>query len=166
MRQRKPLSGIRRKLTALAVVGVVALLALIGIGAAMVQAAPSGLVARYTFDNSDASDSSGNGNNGTLAGSPTFAPGPSGFGNALVVDLGKYVVLPSTNTLSLYDHDFTVTAWVTASAFSGLGGYGGDWSLLGNQGFTGAAEVSTWCCEVVSYTWASSGMTWAARVYP
>ena len=99
-------------------------------------ASPSGLVARYTFDNNDAADSSDNGNSGALVGSPTFAPGPAGFGNALVVDLDRHVVLPNTNTLSLYDHDFTVTSWVNATAFFGLGsysGYGGDWSVLGNQ---------------------------------
>jgi len=140
MRVSASISKLRTKVAAMAVVGIVALAAMIGVGAALVQAAPpAGLVARYSFDNNDAADSSGNGNNGTLAGSPTFAPGPSGFGNALVVDLGKYVILPSTNTLSLYNHDFTVTAWVNASAFSGLGGYGGDWSLLGNQGFTGGS---------------------------
>lgn len=66
-------------------------------------------------------------------GSPTFAAGPSGFGNALVADLGKYVTLPSPAALSLNSHDLTVTAWVNATAFSGPGGYGGDWAVLGNQ---------------------------------
>lgn len=92
-----------------------------------------GLVARYSFDASDAADSSGNGHHGTVFGGATFGSGPNGFGNALNVDLGKYVALPSTAALNLYDHDFTVAAWVNASAFGGLGGYGGDWAVLGNQ---------------------------------
>ncbi len=87
-----------------------------------------GLVAHYTFDQNDGTDSSGNGNNGVLMGGPTFAPGPAGFGNAFQADLGKYVVLPSTSALSLYNHDFTVSAWVNGTTFSGLGGYGGDFS--------------------------------------
>lgn len=102
---------------------------------------PAGLVAHYTFDGQDGTDSSGNGNHGTLAGSPTFAAGPSGFGDAMVADLGKYVVLPDTTALSLRDHDFTVTAWVNASAFSGLGGYGGDWAVLGNRGPGGGGST-------------------------
>ncbi|MBM3933357.1 MAG: hypothetical protein FJ319_03495 [SAR202 cluster bacterium] len=96
-------------------------------------AADPSLMAHYTFDGSNANDSSGNNRHGTLVGSPTFASGPSGFGNAISLDLGKYVVLPGVNTLDLNNHDFTVTAWVNATAFSGLGGYGGDWAVLGNQ---------------------------------
>lgn len=112
-----------------------------GLGSAeLYQPAPGGggggipgLVAHYTFDNNDAADSSGNGHNGVLQGGVGFSAGPAGFGNALELNLGKYVTLPSTNTLKLYDHDFTVSAWVNATAFSGLGGYGGDWAVLGNQ---------------------------------
>ena len=100
---------------------------------ALAAATPPGLVAHYTFDASNGADTSGNANNGTLVGGPTFGPGPSGFGNALQVDLGKYVSLPSPSALSLNSHDFTVVAWVNATAFSGLGGYGSDWALLGNQ---------------------------------
>lgn len=95
---------------------------------------PSGLVAHYSFNANDASDSSGNGNSGTLVGSPSFVAGPSGWGNALALNgSGQYVSLPSPSTLSLVNHDFTVVAWVNAAAFSGLGGYGGDWPLLGNN---------------------------------
>lgn len=95
-----------------------------------------GLVAHYSFDQNDAADSSGNNHHGTVQGGATFAAGPAGFGNALVVDLGRYVSLPSPATLSLSNHDFTVTAWVNSTAFSGLGGYGGDWAVLGGAGAT------------------------------
>ena len=90
-----------------------------------------GLVAYYAGEG-NADDSSGNGHHGTAQGDLSFAAGQ--VGQAFTLDgVGDYIVLPDTSTLSLYNHDFTVTAWVNAAAFSGLGGYGGDWALLGNQ---------------------------------
>jgi len=49
-----------------------------------------GLVAYYAFEN-DANDSSGNGNDGTIVGAPTFVDGPAGYGMAMEFDGESYV---------------------------------------------------------------------------
>lgn len=54
------------------------------------------LVAYYSFDASNATDDSSNGNNGTLVNSPTFIPGK--VGNAINFDgTAKRVTITNTN---------------------------------------------------------------------
>lgn len=66
-----------------------------------------GLVAKYTFDNATGNDSSGNGYNGTLNGSPVFTTGVAGP-QALILDgVNDYVLTTFTATLT----DFTVCVW-------------------------------------------------------
>jgi hypothetical protein len=59
---------------------------------------PVGLVAQYALEN-NADDSSGNGHNGTIVGTPTFVNGPAGKGEAVQFNgtVGQYVDLGTFN---------------------------------------------------------------------
>ena len=71
----------------------------------------SGLVAHYTFDAGNANDSSGNGNNGSLVGGATFAPGQGG-GQALSLNgTSAYVSIPDASSISLTG-DISFALWV------------------------------------------------------
>ena len=66
-----------------------------------------GLIAYYSFDNSDAADDSGNGHNGTLNGSPDFITGVRG--NAIELDgIDDYVDLTDFDV----PDSFAVSFWV------------------------------------------------------
>jgi glucose/arabinose dehydrogenase len=68
------------------------------------------LVARYAFDG-DASDSSGNGNNGTLTGNPPFVAGRIGTQAISFNGVNQYATVPiSVRT------NFTVAFWVNTTA--------------------------------------------------
>jgi hypothetical protein len=74
-----------------------------------------GLVAYWAF-NGDATDGSGNGNDGTLVGDPVWAEGPSGFGQALSFDgVDDHVTLGTGASLS-GPTDSTVALWVKTSS--------------------------------------------------
>ena len=75
-------------------------------------ATPSGapaLLAYYDFD-SDASDASGNANDGTLYGSPSFGTGKYGFGSLSLSGSGQYAMLPAELMVGVTN--FTIAAWV------------------------------------------------------
>src|SRR3990167_8862308 len=80
-----------------------------------IAAAPtSGLVGYWNFDEGSGAtvaDSSGNGNNGTLSGGPTWVTGKVGSGALSFDGTNDYINIPSS---ALYDFagDFTVSAWV------------------------------------------------------
>ena len=85
------------------------------------------LVAAYDFEG-NAIDISGNGNNGTLVGSPTF---PSGKNN-LAVNFGndstdRYVNIADSDSLSFTngtnDLAFSISLWVNFSSFSSIGNW-------------------------------------------
>jgi hypothetical protein len=69
---------------------------------------PVGLVASYSFEN-NVDDSSGNGHNGTILGTPTYVDGPAGQGQAMLfpgtagsaVDLGTFNPSEKTGMLSV-----------------------------------------------------------------
>jgi RHS repeat-associated protein len=66
-----------------------------------------GLIAYYSFNNSDATDDSGNGNDGTIVGAPEFIPGQRG--NAVKLDgIDDYIVLTD---FDLPD-SFAISMWV------------------------------------------------------
>ncbi|MEM6929076.1 MAG: LamG-like jellyroll fold domain-containing protein, partial [Myxococcota bacterium] len=74
--------------------------------------AHAGKLVEFTFDG-DATDSSGNGHDGTLVGDPTFAA--SDFGEALVLDGDDNVTVPIAN----YDIvEFTVEAWINVPNYA------------------------------------------------
>jgi hypothetical protein len=85
-----------------------------------------GLEARYTFENDDATDSSGNNYDATLFGNPTFVTGYDG-GRALSLDGNNdYLEIPSgTGGLSLDStQGLTAGVWVkAASEYSDSGDY-------------------------------------------
>jgi glucose/arabinose dehydrogenase len=70
------------------------------------------LIARYAFEG-DATDSSGNGNNGTLAGNPTFVTGRIGNQAISFNGLNQYVTIPIPVRTNL-----TIAFWVNTTATS------------------------------------------------
>jgi len=90
----------------------------------------NGLVGSWTFDEGSgttAADSSGNGNNGILIGSPTWTTGKYGY--ALTFDGANYV--DCGNAASLHVQSYTLSAWIKPSALNDSehriisnGGYG------------------------------------------
>lgn len=92
-------------------------------------------VVRLKFDEesgTSASDSSGNGNTGTLVNGPTWTTGM--FGNALNLDgdSNDYVVIQNSPSLNFETGDFAVSMWLKYPSQAGVN-Y--DYSIiLGNQG--------------------------------
>ncbi len=87
----------------------------------------TGLLAYYNFENS-VQDASGNGNDGTLVGAPTYAAGKFGSamsfaGTADAVDLGNKAVWNPAGS-------FSVSLWAYARAWSTSWGY----TMVGNRG--------------------------------
>ena len=110
---------------------------------------PSGLVAYWKFDEGSGttvSDSSGNGNTGTLVNGPLWTAGR--VGNALFFDgIDDNVTVPDSNSLDL-SSSFTLSAWVNPAStftdfrsilaknykyylYASVAGYCGDGSPLG-----------------------------------
>jgi len=95
---------------------------------------PAGAVLAYTFaDGATATDSSGNGNNGTLINSPTFVQGPGGPSSWAVSLDGSSQSISAPYSSSLSNHNaWTASAWVNltsvASKENGMIGtrFGGD----------------------------------------
>ncbi len=83
-------------------------------GPVPVEPGADGLVASYALD-TDASDSSGNGFNGTLFGDPEFVEGPPGYGMAMFFDGDDYV--DTGNALNLAN--WTISTWVKSPAAPG-----------------------------------------------
>jgi hypothetical protein len=89
---------------------------------------PAGLVALWSGEG-NANDSVG-GNNGTLMGSTTFAPGKIGQGFEFDGNNGSGVLLGNPAGLQL--QDFTIEAWIKRSSASVVShGSGGNGNLLG-----------------------------------
>ena len=89
----------------------------------------SSLVARYTFANNNANDVTGNGNNGTLVGNPTFVAGVGGQ-KAIQLNGSQYVSVPYASNLAL--SSFSVSLWVDSTSSSNFTvlktfGSGSDW---------------------------------------
>ena len=84
------------------------------------------LVGWWKFDEasgSTAADSSGNGNDGTLNGSATFAPAEGQLGGALSMDgsAGGYVLIPQSDSLRLINQgDYTITMWFRQDVVTGM----------------------------------------------
>ncbi|MCP4607343.1 MAG: LamG domain-containing protein, partial [Planctomycetes bacterium] len=110
-----------------------------------------GLVAYYAFEN-DVSDSSGNGNNGTIVGDPVFVEGPAGFGTAMEFNGDDYVDCGNDPSLEIRDA-ITISYWFSVVAFENTweamlskgdsayrvsrGGGNGDATHFGISGTTG-----------------------------
>ncbi|MDO9390832.1 MAG: LamG domain-containing protein [bacterium] len=88
----------------------------------------SGLVASYPFTG-NANDASGNGHNGVVVGATLTS---DRFGNTnsayLFNGTSNIITLCPANQLSLYDQDFTVSAWFNGSSFVNR-----DATILGND---------------------------------
>ena len=100
-------------------------------------------VLEVNFDDKTADDSSGNGNNGTVAGSPEFVKGIRGRALRLVnsadtagaaVPAQQYVEFGKADSLRLGTEDFSVLFW-----YKGTAEQGGDYSIFSNKDWdTGA----------------------------
>src|SRR4051794_22652674 len=108
-------ASVLRLLVTLPVAALLALAA--GIGTPAIHAAPSSLVAAYSFDETSGTtvtDSSGNGNTGTIAGATRSTSGK--FGGALSFNgSSARVNVPNSASLQL-SAGMTLEAWVNASA--------------------------------------------------
>lgn len=98
----------------------------------------NGLVGWWKFDG-DATDSSGNGNNGTLVGSPSYVSGRIGSaislnGSSQYIDLGVYTLSPQLSGSSA----ITQSAWIK---YNSLTGNNQDilFVSIGSTNFTGAS---------------------------
>jgi hypothetical protein len=100
---------------------------------------PSGSLADWQFNN-NANDSSGNGNNGTLVGSPSFTTGQNSAANGAVSLNGssQYVNFGSVGNFT--SGSFTISTWVNAASLSGDGPV-----ILGN----GVYHVSGYYLQVL-----------------
>jgi RHS repeat-associated protein len=79
----------------------------------------AGLVGRWTFD-SNANDSSGNANNGTLLGAASVgAGGKTGNGLVLNGSANSFMQVPSSTSINGPTTALTITAWVKPSGTSG-----------------------------------------------
>jgi len=76
------------------------LLYLAGKRATPIDPSTEGLVAYYPLEN-DVLDGSGNGNDGTIVGNPTFVEGPAGYGMALDFDGESYVDCGNDTSLDI-----------------------------------------------------------------
>ena len=145
--------------------------------AASPAVAASGLVAHWKFDEGSGttvSDSSGNGNTGTLVNGPLWTAGR--VGNALFFDgIDDNVTVPDSNSLDL-SSSFTLSAWVNPAStftdfrsilvknykyylYASVAGYCGDGSPLG--GFSEGTDqtvcqpsplpINTWTHLAVTY---------------
>lgn len=88
---------------------------------AIVRSASAAVVAHYSFDEASGTsvaDNSGNGNNGVLdVNGGSGALGAAGqFGNAVSLAGGSWVEATNTTFSSIEMSDWTVAAWVTATA--------------------------------------------------
>jgi len=88
-----------------------------------------GLIASYSMEN-NVNDGSGNGLNGTIAGTPVYVQGPAGYGKALQfngttdwVDLGNKAAFNPAGS-------FSVSLWANISAWSTNWGH----VMIGNRG--------------------------------
>ena len=81
---------------------------------------PVGLVAQYSMEN-NADDSSGNGHNGTIVGSPTFVNGPAGKGKAIQFSgaAGQYIDLGTFNPSAMTGR-LSVALWAQWKGPTGL----------------------------------------------
>ncbi len=135
-------------------------------------AARATLVGYWNFD-SNVSDQSGNGNNGTLNGNVTYAAGK--FGNAISMTGGSTgannVSVPDSSSLTPLAGGFEVSVWVnTASTYTilmkgidtpsyvGYGAYSGNSWYVGSggsswvSGSTAGSSNSAWDNVVMEYT--------------
>ena len=92
-----------------------------GWGTAVLAAIPEpvdpgtdGLAAFYALDN-DVLDSSGNGNDGTVVGNPTFVDGPAGYGMALEFDGESYVDCGNDPSLDI-PGPISIALWIKPGA--------------------------------------------------
>jgi len=104
----------KRKITA--IILMVALVLALALPMAAVGASPGpGIVGLWHFDG-DATDSSGNGNDGTLMGGATYGTGM--FGQAVSLDgSDDYVSVPDSTSLDITS-DITVEGWIKLASFS------------------------------------------------
>jgi hypothetical protein len=77
----------------------------------------------YAFEN-NTQDTSGRGNNATIAGNPTFVPSATGYGTAIALDgEGDFITLPIGQLISTLS-ECTIATWVNWS------GTGGSWQRI------------------------------------
>ena len=105
--------------------------------------ANNALVAYYPFEG-NANDSSGNGNNGTIHGSPTVVTGVVGkafqFGG---IDNPSHIVVPNSPTLAFTD-SFSISFWFNILSYKCMDNYGG----VSYDGFNGAQWLFGKSCDV------------------
>lgn len=68
------------------------------------------LILHYSFDNNNANDESGNGNNGILMNNPSFVSGKKNIALQIDGTLGQHVVLPNLEFNLL--KEFTIALWI------------------------------------------------------
>ncbi len=111
----------------------------------------NGLVAYYAFEN-DVNDSSGNENNGTVFGDPTYVEGPVGYGMAMEFDGdGDYVDCGNNPILAITDA-VTVSAWIKVAV------QGADHKVGGNQdGANGGYKMTVFSNNRVEFEIRTAG---------
>ncbi len=77
--------------------------------------ANTGLVGRWTFENTGA-DQSGNNNNATLLGAATYGAGKDGTGLVLNGTTNTFAQIASSTSLNTTNNTLTISAWVKSSA--------------------------------------------------
>jgi hypothetical protein len=141
------------------------------------------LVAYYAFENI-ANDLSGNSNNGTVIGSPTFTSGKNNLCIDFIADdITRHVQIADSDTLSFtngggVDVPFTISIWVNFSSLSSVGNWlinkrttttGGDeWQLLYTSGlfiFNKFDRNDNGIYQGLTYNLIPSSNTWYHLVY-
>jgi hypothetical protein len=115
-----------------------------------------GLVAYWSFDSGTAQDDSGNGNNGTIIGSPTAAAGH--VGQAFDFDgVDDGINVPSNPSLEL-PNELTAAAWIFPRATQNAAG-------LDHAGVVWKGNMIGWGADVYNFriaTAGDAGLTWGA----
>jgi len=107
------------------------------VGTAPPMAYSLGLAGKWTFEASDATDTSGNGNNGSLVNSPTFGTGHNGTGTAITFPATGYVNVPTSSTIDIIN-SLSVAFWIKFTSAGNnviLERYNGSNSAYGFQTF-------------------------------
>ena len=102
----------------------------------------SGLVADWQFDDgsgTSASDSSGNGNTGTLNGGAVWDTGKTSGG--LTFDGTGYVTVSSPNAIPIKDSGYTISAWIKTTGGSSQGIIG--WGDYDTQSAVNATRIAS-----------------------
>jgi len=149
---------------------VALILALCAVPVIQVGASPDSAIAGLWHLDDDASDSSGNGNNGSTVGNATFVdPGYFGEGAVLLDGDGDYVTVPDSTSLDISNF-ITVEAWIKINSYDSGKVYtiAGKWNDIGvnKRGYLLALSTKETGHPLAKFYISTDGINFASAVAP